>query len=310
MKTTSISQTARGPAGYAPVQDPNFGSADYRYLDRIRAIPMLSEAEERNLVARWYDQGDRAAYDQLIGAHLRLVPRIAQKFSGYGVSVADLISEGNIGLMHSVERFKPEKGFRFSTYARWWIKASILNYILHTWSLIKVGNGANKKRLFFNLRRAKRELQADGQRYLSEHDIAKLAQQFQVTRDDIVAMDQRLSANDVSLAQPLGHGSDGDPMLVQDTIADQTPNPEERLVDSDERAWQSAKIREALATLDRREQEIVERRYLASRPVTLAKLATVYGLTAERVRQIEAKAIEKIKEYLRPRRGGPALAPA
>ncbi|MDX2222040.1 MAG: RNA polymerase factor sigma-32 [Rhodospirillaceae bacterium] len=297
-------------AGLAATRDPNLGSADFRYLDHIRSLPILSEQEEADLVRRWYEQGDRAAYDLLIASHLRLVPKIAQKYSGYGISVADLISEGNLGLLHSVERFKAEKGFRFSTYARWWIKASILNYVLHTWSLIKVGNGANKKRLFFNLRRAKRDLQGEGERYLSDADIAKLAEQLRVTREDIVAMDQRLSANDVSLSQPIGHAQDGDAMLVQDTIADEQPNPEERLLEADERAWRAAAVREALAKLDKREQEIVAKRYLSARPATLAKLATLYGLTAERVRQIEAKAIAKIREYLRPKRRGPVLAPA
>src|SRR5688500_16268750 len=169
------------------------------YLTRIREFPVLSEREEQRLIHRWYTKGDRGAYDALIGSHLRLVPKIAQKYAGYGVPLADLIGEGNLGLLQSAERFDPAKGFRFSTYARWWIKAAMLNFVLQTWSLIKVGNGAAKKRLFFNLRRAKQNLQADGDRYLDDKNIDALAKHFQVSREDLVAMDQRMSAIDVSL---------------------------------------------------------------------------------------------------------------
>ncbi|MDX2141890.1 MAG: RNA polymerase factor sigma-32 [Rhodospirillaceae bacterium] len=277
-------------------------------MNQIKTYPVLTEQEERDLIVRWYEHGDKRAFDALIASHLRLVPKIAQKYSGYGIDVNDLISEGNLGLLHSVERFKPEKGFRFSTYARWWIKASILNFVLQTWSLIKVGNGAHKKRLFFNLRRAKQNLHVDGQRYLSEQDIDVLAKRFGVSREDVVAMDQRLSANDVSLAQPIGHGNDGDSITMADTIADDKPTPEAMLVEADDRAWRSEVLREAVSKLDSREREILTRRYMTERPVTLSKLATVYGLTAERVRQIEAKAIGKIRQYLRPKMR--QLAPA
>jgi RNA polymerase sigma-32 factor len=302
----SIFRNAATGRGRAPPADSALNRADIDYLDRIRALPILSESAEHALVKRWYKHGDRAAYDELIAAHLRLVPTIAQKYNGYGIPMADLIGEGNLGLLHSVEKFDSSKGFRFSTYARWWIKASILNYVLHTWSLVKVGNGANKKRLFFNLRRAKRELQPEGERYLSQDQIDKLAHDFRVSREDLIAMDQRLTANDLSLSQPVGSGQDGDSVLVQDTIADEQPNAEERLVDADERAWQAAAVRDAMSRLDRREREILSRRYLSPRPVTLARLADVYGLTAERVRQIEAKAIDKLRQYLAPSKLAPA----
>jgi len=295
-------------AATAMLKAQGFDNVDY--LSRIKSYPVLSEDEERELIDRWYRRGDRTAYDALVASHLRLVPKIAQKYSGYGIDVTDLISEGNLGLLHSVERFNPDKGFRFSTYARWWIKAAILNFILQTWSLIKVGNGANKKRLFFNLRRAKRTLQMDGERYLSPQDIAKLAKHFGVSTDDVVAMDRRMSANDVSLSQPLTSGHDGDSMEFGDTLADDAPSAEETLIAADERAWRSAALRDAISKLDAREREILSRRYLTERPVTLSKLARVYGLTAERVRQIEAKAIGKIKQYLRPKARGPVLAPA
>lgn len=305
-KKTSPAAARQGTAlrgATAKLRAGGFESADY--LTRIKDYPVLSEAEERDLIQRWFEHGEKAAYDALIGSHLRLVPKIAQKYSGYGIDVTDLISEGNLGLLHSVERFKPEKGFRFSTYARWWIKAAILNFILQAWSLIKVGNGANNKRLFFNLRRAKRTLHVDGERYLSEKDIAHLAHHFRVSKDDVVAMDRRMTANDVSLSQPVGQSSDGDSIEIGDTIADDAPTAEDILITADERAWRSQALRDALAKLDQRERDILSRRYLTERPVTLSKLATLYGLTAERVRQIESKAIEKIRQLLRPKR--PAL---
>jgi RNA polymerase sigma-32 factor len=265
------------------------------YIEQIKNYPILSEPEERRLVQRWYANQDRAAYDALIGSHLRLVPKMALKYSGYGVPVGDLIGEGNIGLLQSAERFDPEKGFRFSTYARWWIRAAMLNFVLQTWSLIKVGNGAAKKRLFFNLRRAKQSLDTEGKRYMSEADIDSLADHFKVSREDIISMDQRMSANDVSLHQPVP-GSDD--LTIGDSIAGDEPNPEEILAEAQERGEKTRLLREAMLRLDRREKEIVTRRYLTKRPATLAKLASLYGLTAERIRQIEAKAIEKIKRAI------------
>lgn len=268
------------------------------YLTRIKSYPVLTEAEERGLIRRWYERGDRAAFDALIGAHLRLVPKMANRYIGYGVPVADLIGEGNLGLLQSAERFEPEKGFRFSTYARWWIKAAMLNFILQTWSLIKVGNGAAKKRLFFNLRRAKQQIQADGARYLDDDAVRAIAKRFQVSTADVVAMDQRMSANDVSIHQPVP-GSDG--LTFGEIMADSAPNPEDAFIASDEQRWHADVLKEALSRLDRREKEIVTRRYLNERPATLAKLATAYGLTAERVRQIESKAIDKLRHYVRPK---------
>ena len=268
------------------------------YLDRIKSFPVLTEVEERALIRRWYERGERAAFDALIGAHLRLVPKMASRYAGYGVPVGDLIGEGNLGLLQSAERFEPDKGFRFSTYARWWIKAAMLNFVLQTWSLIKVGNGAAKKRLFFNLRRAKQQLQTDGARYLDDAAIGAIAKRFQVSTADVIAMDQRMSANDVSIYQPVP-GSDG--LTFGDILADSAPTPEDAFIASDEQRWHADVLKNALAQLDRREKEIVTRRYLNERPATLAKLADTYGLTAERVRQIEAKAINKLRHYVRPK---------
>jgi RNA polymerase sigma-32 factor len=268
------------------------------YLARIREFPVLSEREEQRLIHRWYTKADRGAYDALIGSHLRLVPKIAQKYVGYGVPLADLIGEGNVGLLQSAERFDPEKGFRFSTYARWWIKAAMLNYVLQTWSLIKVGNGAAKKRLFFNLRRAKQNLQADGDRYLDDKNIEALATHFQVSREDLVAMDQRMMAMDVSLHQPVP-GSEG--LTFSDVIADTSLDAEQLLAGEDEQNWHVEVLNDALSRLDRREKDIVTQRYLCEEPTTLATIANAYGLTAERVRQIEAKAIGKLRRYIGPR---------
>ncbi len=268
------------------------------YLARIKEFPVLSEREEQRLIKGWYANGDRSAYDALIGSHLRLVPKLAQKYAGYGVPVADLIGEGNLGLLQSAERFDPSKGFRFSTYARWWIKAAMLNFVLQTWSLIKVGNGAAKKRLFFNLRRAKQNLQADGDRYLDDKNIEKLAKHFQVSREDIVAMDQRMSAVDVSLHQPVP-GSEG--LTFGDLIADTSIDAEEILAGEDEQHWHVEMLNDALSRLDGREKDIVTQRYLAEEPITLATIASSYGLTAERVRQIEAKAIGKLRRHIGPR---------
>jgi len=264
-----------------------------------QAFPVLSEKEEQDLVRRWKNSGDRAALEQLVGSHLRLVPRIARKFSGYGINIEDLISEGHIGLMQSVERFKPEKGFRFSTYARWWIKAAILNFILQTWSIIKVGNSAGKKKLFFNLKRAKRQMSLEGERFLSDADIDKLSEHFQVSREDVIAMDSRLSAIDLSLEQPVGD-DDGSALTLMDTIESEDASPEETFASSQVENMRRQVLREGLTQLDERERDIVTKRYLTDRPKTLAALASVYGVTAERIRQIEAGAINKLKSAIAP----------
>jgi RNA polymerase sigma-32 factor len=277
-------------------------SENSAYIEQIKNYPILSEAEEHRLVKRWYAEQDRSAYDALIGSHLRLVPKMAQKYLGYGMSIGDLIGEGNIGLLQSAGRFDPKKGFRFSTYARWWIRAAMLNFVLQAWTLIKVGNGAAKKRLFFNLRRAKQNLHTEGKRYMSEADIDSLADHFRVNREDVIAMDQRMTANDVSLHQPMPGTDD---LTFGDSIADDGPNPEEVFAEAEERHVKTRMLHEALLRLDRREKEIVTRRYLTKRPATLAKLASLYGLTAERIRQIEAEAIAKIKRAIESRNIGP-----
>lgn len=264
-----------------------------------RSFPVLGLEEERDLVQRWKQTGDRDALDRLIESHLRLVPRIARKFSGYGINVNDLISEGHIGLMQSVERFKPEKGFRFSTYSRWWIRAAILNFILQTWSLIKVGNSAGKKKLFFNLKRAKREITLEGSRYLTDADVDVLAARFQVSAADVVAMDQRMSAVDPSLEQPVSD-EEGSTLTMMDTIADGGPSPEDSYSGQEIERLRKEALNRGLTRLDARERDIVTKRYLTDQPKTLSYLAKIYGVTAERIRQIESGAISKLKVALAP----------
>lgn len=264
-----------------------------------RSFPVLAEQEEKDLVRRWKQTGDREALDRLIESHLRLVPRIARKFGGYGINVNDLISEGHIGLMQSVERFKPEKGFRFSTYARWWIRAAILNFILQTWSLIKVGNSAGKKKLFFNLKRAKREMTLEGTRYLTDADVDVLAARFQVSTTDVVAMDQRMSAVDPSLEQPVSD-EEGSTLTMMDTIADDGPSPEDSYSGQEIERLRKEALNRGLSRLDARERDIVTKRYLTDQPKTLSYLAKIYGVTAERIRQIESGAISKLKVALAP----------
>lgn len=270
-----------------------------------RSFPVLDEAEEKEIIKRWKTTGDREALDRLIESHLRLVPRIARKFSGYGINMNDLISEGHIGLMQSVERFKPEKGFRFSTYARWWIRAAILNFILQSWSIIKVGNSAGKKKLFFNLKRAKREMTLEGSRYLTDADVELLAQRFQVSEADVVAMDQRMSAVDPSLEQPVSD-DEGNTLTLMDTIADTGATPEDSYCSREIERLRKQALNRGLKGLDERERDIVTKRYLTDQPKTLSYLAKIYGVTAERIRQIESGAISKLRTALAP--DAPALA--
>lgn len=280
-------------------QNIKLASANVPSTSQARSFPVLTETEEKELVQRWKSTGDRKALDKLIESHLRLVPRIARKYSGYGINVGDLISEGHIGLMQSIERFKPEKGFRFSTYARWWIRAAILNFILQTWSIIKVGNSAGKKKLFFNLKRAKREMTLEGTRYLTDADAEVIAERFQVSTEDVMAMDQRLSAVDPSLDQPVSD-EDGSTLTLIDTIASAEPLPEETYAQKQMEKLRKTALRRGLTKLDPRERDIVTKRYLTDRPKTLSALANVYGVTAERIRQIEAGAISKLKKVLAP----------
>lgn len=290
------------------------------YLSAIHALPVLEEDEERRLAEAWVRRGDLDAAHKLVAAHLRLVPKVARQFRGHGMPVSDLIGEGNIGLLQSLKRYDPDKGFRFATYARWWIRAAILNHLLQDWSLVKIGTGTGNKRLFFNLAKTKREMGLVGDDRMSDTDIRALADKLEVTPGDIVRMSQRLSGADLSLDHPATDAEGGRTSTLLDTLADERPDQETQLADRQESRWRRAKVREAFGLLDERERTILARRYLTGRPHTLQALATLYGVTAERIRQIETKAIAKLRGAIlaakgprpagRLARGRGSLAPA
>ena len=263
-----------------------------------RSFPVLSEAEEKKLVRRWKKTGDREALDRLIESHLRLVPRIARKFSGYGINVNDLISEGHIGLMQSVERFKPEKGFRFSTYARWWIRAAILNFILQTWSLIKVGNSAGKKKLFFNLRKLKGRIQAFEEGDMTPEHTTEIATRLKVSETEVINMNRRMAGADHSLNAPLSLDGDGEGQW-QDWLKDDNDSQEEVYAENEILGQRRELLAGALEGLSGRESHILEERRLKDNPTTLEELSQQYGISRERVRQIEVRAFEKVKKSVR-----------
>lgn len=265
------------------------------YLAAIHAQPVLSEEDEHRFAVAWTRDGDLDAAHRLVTAHLRLVPKVARQFRGQGMPMADLISEGNIGLLQSLRRYDPDKGFRFATYARWWIRAAILNHLLQDWSLVKIGTGTGNKRLFFNLAKVTRQMGLSPDR-LSDQDIRALADRLEVQPGDIVRMTQRLAGGDLSLDFPMGDGEEGPSGTLLDTLADERPTPEAALAERQEGRWRRARVREALGLLDERERTILARRYLTKRPHTLQALAALYGVTAERIRQIETKAIRKLRE--------------
>ncbi|GAA0575747.1 RNA polymerase factor sigma-32 [Caenispirillum bisanense] len=277
------------------------------YLAAIHAQPVLTEEEEQRYAAAWVHHGDLEAAHRLVAAHLRLVPKVARQFRGQGMPLSDLISEGNIGLLQSLRRFDPDKGFRFATYARWWIRAAILNHLLQDWSLVKIGTGTGNKRLFFNLAKVTRQMGLQPDR-LTDTDIRALADRLEVQPADIVRMTQRLSGGDLSLDHPTGDQDDGRTGTLLDTLADGRPTPEAALAEHQEGRWRRARVREALGILDERERTILARRYLTKRPHTLQALASLYGVTAERIRQIETKAIRKLREAIE--RGAAARATA
>lgn len=268
------------------------------YVSAIHAMPVLTEEEERSLAEAWARDGDMDAAHKLVIAHLRLVPKVARQFRGQGMPLADLISEGNIGLLQSLKRYDPDRGFRFATYARWWIRAAILNHLLQDWSLVKIGSGTGNKRLFFNLAKAKRALGIAGNESMSESDIAALAERLEVSPADIVRMSQRMAGGDLSLDHPAGDAEDGRAGTLLDTLADDRPNQETELAERQESHWRREKVREAFHVLDERERVILARRYLTGRPHTLQALAALYGVTAERIRQIEVKAINKMRQAI------------
>src|SRR3989454_7679484 len=263
-----------------------------RYIEEIRRVPMLEPQDEYMLAKRWREHDDLEAAHKLVNSHLRLVTRIATGYRGYGLPISELISEGNVGLMQAVKRFEPEKGFRLATYATWWIKAAIQEYILRSWSMVKMGTTANQRKMFFNLRKAKSKISALEEGDLRPDQVKLIAKRLGVTEQDVVDMNRRLGG-DVSLNAPIR--DDGDSGEWQDWLVDEVSDQETRLVEDEESDNRKKALGEALSVLNDRERRIFEARQLADDPITLEDLAAEFGVSRERVRQIEVRAFEKVQ---------------
>ena len=264
-----------------------------RYLEEIRQFPMLEPQEEYMLAKSWREHGDRDAAHKLVTSHLRLVARIAMGYRGYGLPIGEVISEGNVGLMQAVKRFDPDKGFRLATYAMWWIRAAIQEYILRSWSLVKMGTTAAQKKLFFNLRKIKGQLKALDEGDLRPDQVKRIATQLGVTEEDVVSMNRRL-AGDSSLNAPVRN--DAESGEWQDWLVDETMDQETALAESEERAKRREMLNEALKSLNARERRVFEARRLAEEPLTLEELSAEFGVSRERIRQIEVRAFEKVQK--------------
>ena len=268
-----------------------------RYLEEIRRFPMLEPQEEFMLAKRWREHRDDNSAHRLVTSHLRLVAKIAMGYRGYGLPIAEVISEGNVGLMQAVKRFEPDKGFRLATYAMWWIKAAIQEYILRSWSLVKMGTTAAQKKLFFNLRKAKSEISALEEGDLRPDQVSHIANRLGVLDEEVVSMNRRLSGPDASLNAPLR--SDGESEW-QDWLADDNAvSQETQLAEDEERSIRMALLEEAMTELTDRERHILTERRLKDNPTTLEELAGQYGVSRERVRQIEVRAFEKLQKAMR-----------
>jgi RNA polymerase sigma-32 factor len=268
------------------------------YFKEIQRFPMLDPQKEYRLAKRWREAGDREAAHRLIISHLRLVAKIARGYRGYGLPIADLISEGHVGLMQAVERFEPERGFRFSTYAVWWIKAAIQEYILRSWSLVKLGTTANQKKLFFRLREAKSKISALDEGDMRPDQVKLIAKRLGVTERAVIDMNRRLGG-DASFNAPIRE--DGDSSELQDWLVDESLDQETTLAASEELDNRRNALSNALDVLNERDRRIFEGRRLAEDPITLAELADEFGLSRERVRQIEVRAFEKVQKAVRNR---------
>jgi RNA polymerase sigma-32 factor len=264
-----------------------------RYLQQTRTFPMLEAQEEYMLAKRWREHGDERAAHRLVTSHLRLVAKIAMGYRGYGLPVSDVIAEGNIGLMQAVKRFEPEKGFRLTTYAMWWIKAAIQEYILRSWSLVRIGTSANQKKLFFSLRKAKSKISALDEGDMRPDQVALIAQRLGVPARDVIEMNRRLGG-DASLNAPIR--DDGEAGEWQDWLVDETASQESRLVTGEQADNRHQALRDAISVLNDRERRIFEARRLAETPITLDDLADEFGVSRERVRQIEVRAFEKVQK--------------
>jgi RNA polymerase sigma-32 factor len=269
-----------------------------RYLAEIRKFPMLEPQQEYMLAKRWREHDDRDAAHHLVTSHLRLVAKIAMGYRGYGLPISEVVSEGNVGLMQAVKRFEPDKGFRLATYAMWWIKASIQEYILRSWSLVKMGTTANQKKLFFNLRKAKSKISALDEGDMRPDQVKLIAKRLGVPEQDVIDMNRRLGG-DASLNAPIRE--DGDAGEWQDWLVDESVSQESRLVAEEQADNRHKALRDAMSVLNDRERRIFEARRLAEDPITLEELAEEFGVSRERVRQIEVRAFEKVQKAVKNR---------
>jgi RNA polymerase sigma-32 factor len=267
-----------------------------RYLAEIRNFPMLEPEQEYMLAKRWREHEDADAAHKLVTSHLRLVAKIAMGYRGYGLPVNEIVSEGNVGLMQAVKRFEPDKGFRLATYAMWWIKASIQEYILRSWSLVKIGTTAAQKKLFFNLRKAKNSIKAIEEGDLRPENVKLIATKLGVTEEEVISMNRRLAAADHSLNAPLRADSEGE---WQDFLVDESPNQETMLADREEKDDRSELLAEGMKALNERERHILTERRLKEEPATLEDLSKQFDISRERVRQIEVRAFDKLQRAIR-----------
>ena len=281
---------------YASLPAPSPEQGLNRYLQEIRKFPMLDPEEEYMLAKRWTEDQDTEAAHRLVTSHLRLAAKIAMGYRGYGLPVGELISEGNVGMMQAVKRFDPERGFRLATYAMWWIRAAIQEYILHSWSLVKMGTTAAQKKLFFNLRKLKGQLQAIEEGDLSPENVKKIATDLNVTEEDVVNMNRRLAAPDHSLNAPLKIDGDGE---WQDWLVDESDSQEIVLAEQQELSKRRKLLTHAMKGLNARERHILTERRLKDEPTTLEDLSKEYGISRERVRQIEVRAFEKLQRSIK-----------
>lgn len=279
------------------LRSPDSGETLSRYINDTHRYPVLAPEDEYMLAKAWSEHGDVKAAHKLVTSHLRLVVKIAGGYRGYGLPLSDLIAEGNLGLMTAVKKFEPERGFRLSTYAMWWIKASIQDYIMRSWSLVKIGTTAAQKKLFFSLGRLKRKLGEYGSGDLHPDSVSRIATDLSVPEDDVVSMNRRLSAPMASLNAPMS--ADGDSAEWQDLLTDERPTVEDSLVERGEASQRSALLHAAMSVLNDRERDILTNRRLSDTPLTLEDLSVRYGVSRERIRQIEERAFEKLARQTR-----------
>ncbi|MDP4891123.1 RNA polymerase sigma factor RpoH [Cypionkella sp.] len=283
---------------YANLPAPSPEQGLNRYMQEIRKFPLLEPEEEYMLAKRWVDHQDSQAAHKMVTSHLRLAAKIAMGYRGYGLPQAEVISEANVGLMQAVKRFDPEKGFRLATYAMWWIRASIQEYILRSWSLVKLGTTSAQKKLFFNLRKAKAKVGALEEGDLRPENVAKIATELNVTHDEVISMNRRLSGGDSSLNATVGSDGEGTTQWqdwLEDEDSDQAGDYEAR----DEFDIRMSLLQNAMTVLNERERDVLHKRRLSETPITLEELSDIYGVSRERIRQIEVRAFEKLQERMR-----------